>query len=122
MLRTTRRQTATAQARSSAPHSSGRDRASARPKSARSTGSAPAPAPAPARNVRLLRSLYRTSRRPRRGLIRLRCALRRTWLFGDSRCLGAVAVFPVPLLLQGVGDILRHIGLVVLAKHDETYM
>src|ERR1019366_7966208 len=106
----TLRQTATARARWNAPHSSGQDHASARPKSARSTGSAPAPAPAPARNVRLLRSLYRTS-------IRLRCALRSTWLFGGSRCLGAVTVFPMPLLLQRVGDILRHIGLVVLGKH-----
>src|ERR1700732_3896637 len=112
-----RRQTATARARSNARHSSAQDRTSARPKSAPSTGSAPAPAPAPARNVRLLRSLYRTSIRPRRRLIRLRCGLRSASLFRSAGTLGAVAVFPVPLLLQRVGDILRHIGLVVLGEH-----
>src|SRR5665213_121229 len=108
------RRTAIARAQWSARHSSAPDRASARRAPAPWTGSGPAPAPAPARNVRLPRSL-RCSLYQRRALRRARgprglCIIVR---------LGAVIVFPVPLLLQGVGDILGHIGLVMLGKHGD---
>src|SRR5665213_303088 len=105
------RRTTVARARSSARHSSAPDRASARRAPAPWTGSAPAPAPAPARNVRLPRSL-RCSLYRRRALRRAR----RARGFSIIR-LGAVIVFPVSLLLQRVGDILGHIGFVMLGKH-----
>src|SRR6185437_12923762 len=64
------------------------------------TGSAQARARAPARSVRLPRSLQRS--RLARGL--------------DISSL-AVVVLPVALLLQGISDFLRHVGLVVLGEH-----
>src|SRR3954453_16578541 len=99
MLRTRKPRTAIAPARWSARRSSRQRRPSARRPSARWTGSRPAPAPAPAHNVRLRRSL--------------RCPLgwRRSVRFG------AVIVLPVALLLQGVGDVLWHVGLVMLGEH-----
>src|SRR5438477_11616 len=90
----------TAPARSTMPHSSAQDRATGRRPAARSTGSAPAPAPGSAR-----------SGRPRRSP---RCPLRGQ---RAGRGVLAVIVLPVALLLQGVSDVLRHIGLIVLGKH-----
>src|ERR1700716_590122 len=102
MLRTIPPRTAIAPAPWSARRSSRPHRPSARRRSARWTGSTPAPVRAPTRNVRLRRSL----RRPLR------------WLgCGRSIRLGAVIVLPVPLLLQRVGDVLGHVGLVVLGQN-----
>src|SRR3954467_11703191 len=91
--------TATAPARWSARHPSAQRRAAARRGSARWTGSVRAPAQAPARNGRLRRSLCGP----------LLC-------LGQAR-LAVVIVLPVALLLQRIGDVLRHIGLVVLGEH-----
>src|ERR1700716_1716057 len=118
--------TAVARARSNARRSSKRDRASARRGSAPWTGSVPRPAQAPARNVRLPRSLQNTLFGLRRILLRLRRALLGLWrargsLDARGFCvvvrLCAVIVFPVPLFLQRIRDILGHVGLVVLGEH-----
>src|SRR4051794_6142063 len=102
MPRTTPPGTAIVQARWSARHSSARHRASARRAPARWTGSGPEPAPAPAHNVRLPRSFHGSPtslRRARHGPLLL------------------VIVLPVALLLQRVGDVLGHVGFIMLGEH-----
>src|SRR3954453_9937860 len=101
------RRTGAAPAQWSAPHSSARRRAAGRRSGARWTGSVPVRAPAPARNVLI----------PRSPNCSLRIALRgRGRGLGAIGSLGAVIILPVPLLLQGIGNVLGHVGFVVLGE------
>src|ERR1051326_5578091 len=102
-----RPRTRIARSRSARRSPSAPDRGFWRPRTARWPARAPATARAPARNGRARRS----SRAPSGS--------------------GAVAVLPMPLFLQRVGDFPRHVGLIVLgedgvgpepATHDETYL
>src|ERR1700722_16659557 len=82
------------------------NRANAPQESAQSTESAPVQRPAPARNVRFPQS-------PHSSLLALRRTGSRIAAFGRR----AVFFFPEPLLLQGIGDVLGHVVLVMLSKH-----
>src|SRR6201987_3029444 len=108
MPQTTDPRTEAAPAPPNARHSSALDRASANPRAARWIGSARGRAPAPARNVRLRQSSRRSLPLPG-----LRASFR-----SRSACGLGVIVFPVPLLLQLVGDFLGHVGLVMLGEHS----
>src|ERR1700710_2138668 len=108
MLRTSRRQTTIAPARSSARHSSRPDRANAPRGSALSTESALARAPAPARSDLLPRSLRHSP-----------CRALRIWrvLIGlRGLRFRAVIVLPVALLLQRIRDFLGHVSLVMFGE------
>src|SRR5579872_5762112 len=98
-----------------ARYSSAQNPASAPPASARSIGSAPAPAPRPVHNVRSRLSPHcsrlRRARHSGAAIRRRRAAARLGVPFG------AVLVFPMPLLLQRIGDILGHVIFVVFGKH-----
>src|SRR3954468_4951173 len=98
------RRTQVAPARSSPPPPSMSDRWSVRPRAARWPGSAPAPARAPVRSVRIPRSLLGPD------------GLDRAFALRASETVPGLGL-PVTLFLQRVGDVLRHVGLVVLGEH-----